>query len=501
MSEEEDKPDRQLEAIKLSLGTGVKDSTKENKPTWTLRREIGKGAFGTVYHATNETSRQEAALKVETMTAGDNLLKIEREIMLAMRNEPNAIHIFDDGIYTDFRFIVMTLCGPDLEKLAELMNNKFTKETVLRVSIRTLLAVKTLHEYEYVHRDLKPCNFALDYLPNSHHIYLFDYGMARRYARKDSSGNYYLRRPREQVQFRGTIRFCSLNMHNRKELGRVDDIWSWLYMLVEMHVPLPWSHTVHQEKAEAQKQELFTEFLTKDPFLANFLPILKLLNSWEYADRPDYGKLFEILYVKLRELNGKLCGPNEFDERISTFQAEQEKNLFKVATEAAPKEKEEVKPEDEENEQKIIFQACNKVIIPGGASYVLPEGADFFGNLCKRVPEKVVEKEKKEEKKDEKKEDKKEEKKEEKKDDRKDDKKEDKKEEKTDEEKKKKMLFIGPMLPDKTAKLQTNPRNKMLGKKTSNGPVAVTPGTSAKSPAVSKLNTAKVLTKKRTQPK
>ena len=55
------------------------------------------------------------------MTAGDNLLKIEREIMQAMKEEPTAIHIFDDGIYNDYRFIVMTLCGPDLEKIAEMV--------------------------------------------------------------------------------------------------------------------------------------------------------------------------------------------------------------------------------------------------------------------------------------------------------------------------------------------------------------------------------------------
>uniref|UniRef100_A0A1I7ULC5 Protein kinase domain-containing protein n=1 Tax=Caenorhabditis tropicalis TaxID=1561998 RepID=A0A1I7ULC5_9PELO len=292
MSEDEDKPDRQVESIRLDIGTEV---TNDGEKLWITLREIGKGAFGTVYHVVNKKTRQEAALKVERITGGDNLLKIEKEIMLVMQGEEKAIHVYDDGIFNDFRFIVMTLCGPDLQKIAEMMNNTFSQETIIRLCIRTLFAIKILHEHEYIHRDLKPCNFAVDFNPNLHNVYLFDYGMARRFAKKDVGGQYWMRRPREQVQFRGTVRYCSLNMHKRKELGRVDDIWSWFFMMMEMRSPLPWSATAVPEKAEALKEEHLVSFLEKDPFLRSFVSIVAILNATDYADRPDYTKIFGIL--------------------------------------------------------------------------------------------------------------------------------------------------------------------------------------------------------------
>ncbi|EFO84186.1 hypothetical protein CRE_16244 [Caenorhabditis remanei] len=378
--EEDNKPDRQVESVRLTIGEDVVDKDdKEKKRVWTTGRVLGKGAFGTVYHVTEKTTKQEAALKIERMTAGDNLLKIEREIMQAMKEEPTAIHIFDDGIYNDYRFIVMTLCGPDLQKIAEMMNNTFSPETIIRVSIRTLLAVKTFHEYEYVHRDLKPCNFAVDYDPNSLHVYIFDYGMARRYARTDKS-RWYLRRPRENVQFRGTARYCSVNMHKRKELGRVDDVWSWFFMMMEMHKQLPWHDVQNQDKIEAIKEFQLPEYISKDPFYCSFKPILDILNGAGYADRPDYTKIFEILLAKLEEIGGKLSGPMEYDAaRINAMEPKPGESV---------RQKVESVRMDEPATKQYLTDAFNKVVIPGGSQYVIPEWVDFFGNLNPKKPEK-----------------------------------------------------------------------------------------------------------------
>ena len=42
--------------------------------------------------------------------------------------------------------------------------------------------------------------------------------------------------------FRGTIRYASLNAHYGRDLSRVDDLWSLLYILVEFATgTLPWN--------------------------------------------------------------------------------------------------------------------------------------------------------------------------------------------------------------------------------------------------------------------
>ncbi len=38
---------------------------------------------------------------------------------------------------------------------------------------------------------------------------------------------------RSQAQFRGSTSYASLNAHDGIDLGRRDDLWSWLYVLAE----------------------------------------------------------------------------------------------------------------------------------------------------------------------------------------------------------------------------------------------------------------------------
>lgn len=62
-----------------------------------------------------------------------------------------------------------------------------------------------------------------------------------------------IRQPRRNVLFRDTARYCNAGTHCRNEQDRPDgearsdkkismaDLWSLLYVLVEMKQPLPWA--------------------------------------------------------------------------------------------------------------------------------------------------------------------------------------------------------------------------------------------------------------------
>lgn len=77
-----------------------------------------------------------------------------------------------------------------------------------------------------MHRDVKPTNFA-NGSQDKRQIYMFDFGLARQIL-ISVNGKQKLRDARTKVSFRGTVRYCSLNVHQYKEQGRHDDLWSWL---------------------------------------------------------------------------------------------------------------------------------------------------------------------------------------------------------------------------------------------------------------------------------
>jgi hypothetical protein len=70
-------------------------------------------------------------------------------------------------------------------------------------------------------------------------VHLLDFGLCREYVVRNQ-GKIRIRKPRSNVLFRGTARYCSISTHQRNEQGRVDDLFSMIYVLVEMRGVLPW---------------------------------------------------------------------------------------------------------------------------------------------------------------------------------------------------------------------------------------------------------------------
>lgn len=61
-------------------------------------------------------------------------------------------------------------------------------------------------------------------------VYLVDFGLAKEHLDPIS---FKPMEPRRNTDFRGTIPYASLNAHNKEELSRRDDIWSFYFMMLE----------------------------------------------------------------------------------------------------------------------------------------------------------------------------------------------------------------------------------------------------------------------------
>ncbi|VDM91713.1 unnamed protein product [Litomosoides sigmodontis] len=211
--------------------------------------------------------------------------------------------------------MVMTLLGRSLNQLFK-QYPICTVSTQVRVGINILHGLKQLHEVGYIHRDVKPANLAIGRRGQAIHIvHILDFGLSREYVLR-GDGSVKLRMPRTNTLFRGTIRYCSANTHTRSEQGRPDDLWSMVYVLVEMRGSLPWDNIRGKDEiGRAKFQTLDTTLCKNSP--KELLDITAHLRTLDYYTRPNYSYIYEKLYEVMKNCNYKFSDPYDWEEQAA----------------------------------------------------------------------------------------------------------------------------------------------------------------------------------------
>jgi serine/threonine-protein kinase len=147
-----------------------------------VEAQIGRGATGVVYKATDPTLNREVAIKVLRPDAADaeTLRRFRTEAaILARLNHPDIATIYE-LVQTDAElFMVMELvAGESLEAVAE-RSGRLPVDTAAYLIDRVLSALSHAHEVGIVHRDLKPANVMVT---RAGSVKLMDFGIARVYA-------------------------------------------------------------------------------------------------------------------------------------------------------------------------------------------------------------------------------------------------------------------------------------------------------------------------------
>ncbi|CAI5449827.1 unnamed protein product [Caenorhabditis angaria] len=313
---------------------------------WKIVEKLGEGGMGAVFKVRDLTRfNMHAAMKVESDLTDGGVLKLEVHVLKQLSDSKNCARLLDSGERGNYCFMVMTLLGKDLMAHKRTANiPKLSEQTTLRLGMATLFAIKQIHEVGFTHRDIKPGNCVTGTLgADTKNVYLIDYGMVRQFTATKDDGEIAMRRARKGDQlFRGTPRYCSLNVHARKEQGRVDDLWSWLYMLVELHCGLPWRRLTDEKEIYKFKQTCAPDVLFKG-CPKEFLNIYKYLNLLEYKSRPDYFGLWSECFAGFKRVKGSFFGRFEWElenpgkqlEEINTalsVSSKREANNFKPTT-------------------------------------------------------------------------------------------------------------------------------------------------------------------------
>ncbi|KRX48902.1 Tau-tubulin kinase 1 [Trichinella sp. T9] len=230
---------------------------------------------------------------------GKKVMRTEVKILSALQGKSSRIcQLIACGSDNKVNYIIMNLTGRNLKDYKNSFRGKHLPPVdALKISIQCIEVIREVHEAGFIHRDVKPENFAVEFTGSADKIYLLDFGIARQYRFKNGS----LRPARKTSLFYGTTEYASPNAFDEKELGRHDDLISWFYMVVEFYGGfLPWKPYKNNMKLCGQiKRKNFrsTKWLKNLP--EEFTEIYETVIKMNYEEEPKYeifiGKLKMIL--------------------------------------------------------------------------------------------------------------------------------------------------------------------------------------------------------------
>ncbi|KAF8387250.1 hypothetical protein PRIPAC_76392 [Pristionchus pacificus] len=272
---------------------------------WRIVQKLDEGGFGSVYKVQNvKDPKSLAALKVEPASSDEwNHLKLETAVLKELHGNGIRAHVpqlFRSAKRRSYCYMIITLLGENLRRLKERhFPRGMPLRTWTRVGVQCLYGIKTMHDRGYVHRDIKPQNFVLGYGATPAYarvVYIIDFGLSRNYAFPPTANckRWIARRARARLEFRGTYRYASPTMHEEKEQGRKDDLWSWLYLMIDLYCGLPWTDDDNKTNLEKKKLHMKDEdLMIRMPEEIKFIP--KYLRKLNVYQRPNYVNIYRAL--------------------------------------------------------------------------------------------------------------------------------------------------------------------------------------------------------------
>jgi serine/threonine protein kinase len=243
-----------------------------------ILNQIGSGSFGSIYKGQNIRTKEFVAIKVEPILKDLKLLKNESKIYYFLNGCDYIPKVKwygkDDANY----YMVIDFLG---ESLQDLMNksSRLSLILVLKIGIKILNILKTIHEKGLVHRDIKPDNFLFG-LNNINTIYLIDFGFCKWYL---NNGQHI--KCKQINNMIGSKNYASINSHNKIELSRRDDLESLCYMLVYFYSgSLPWNDIEDENIIIQFKNNIIYD--NKYPIV--ILDFLKYIKLMKYEEKPNY---------------------------------------------------------------------------------------------------------------------------------------------------------------------------------------------------------------------
>uniref|UniRef100_A0A7N5JBB9 VRK serine/threonine kinase 1 n=1 Tax=Ailuropoda melanoleuca TaxID=9646 RepID=A0A7N5JBB9_AILME len=290
-------PGKRRLAEHFAAGEIITDMMKKE---WKLGSPIGQGGFGCIYLADMNSSKSVGSdapcvVKVEPSDNGPLFTELKfyqraakpEQIQKWIRTHKlkylGVPKYWGSGLHDkngkSYRFMIMDRFGSDLQKIYEANARRFSRKTVLQLSLRI--------------------------------VYLVDYGLAYRYC-PDGIHKEYKEDPKRCHD--GTIEFTSIDAHNGVAPSRRGDLEILGYCMIQwLSGHLPWEDNLkdpnyvrdskirYRDNIADLMDKCFPE-RSKPDEIAKYMETVKLL---DYAEKPLYQNLRDTLLQGLRAIGSK----------------------------------------------------------------------------------------------------------------------------------------------------------------------------------------------------
>jgi tau tubulin kinase len=318
-------------------------------PYLKLIEQIGEGAFSKLYSAYDSHIKRYIALKIEKISGKNSNLKSEYDIYKELSHLsclpkiynfiPNITNEVDEN--KRLNCIEMELLGKNLlafKKSFGYYNNLLTYE----ILIKCLQDIQMIHDAGYIHRDIKPSNFCLHlddekkiiynyqkniYFNHDIKVYLIDFGLVKK-MKKNEVEIEFTNNGSKSRGFIGTLTYASISAHNREELGKKDDLCSFLFMILDlMEENLPWRNIDSEKEEEILecKKRCLNEpekylFLKSTKNNNEIMNIFKYVKNLKFETEPDYNYILNQLSILKNKEIQKILYNNEINNQILILQ-------------------------------------------------------------------------------------------------------------------------------------------------------------------------------------